>query len=35
MFGYQTFPALTSNRIDPNYVFHTVYGWDWSSFKLK
>jgi peptide/nickel transport system substrate-binding protein len=35
MFGYQTFPAFTSNRIDPNYVFHTVYGWDWSSFKLK
>jgi peptide/nickel transport system substrate-binding protein len=35
MFGYQTFPAFTSNRIDQNYVFHTVYGWDWSSFRLK
>jgi peptide/nickel transport system substrate-binding protein len=35
VFGYQTFPAFTSDRIDQNYVFHTVYGWDWSSFKLK
>jgi peptide/nickel transport system substrate-binding protein len=35
VFGYQTFPALTSNRIDQGYIFHTVYGWDWSSFKLK
>ncbi len=35
VFGYQTFPAFTSNRIDQGYIFHTVYGWDWSSFKLK
>jgi peptide/nickel transport system substrate-binding protein len=36
VFGYQTFPKFTSNRI--NYgaaVFHPVYGWDWSSFQLK
>jgi len=35
MFGYQTFPAFTSNRISQNYVFHPLYGWDWSSFQLK
>jgi peptide/nickel transport system substrate-binding protein len=35
VFGYQTFPAFTSNRIAQNYVFHAVYGWDWSSFSLK
>jgi peptide/nickel transport system substrate-binding protein len=35
VFGYQTFPAFTSTAIDQNYVFHTVYGWDWSSFKRK
>jgi peptide/nickel transport system substrate-binding protein len=35
VFGYQTFPAFTSNRIAQNYVFHPVYGWDWSSFQLK
>ena len=36
VFGYQTFPKFTSNRI--NYgatIFHPVYGWDWSSFQLK
>ncbi len=35
VFGYETFPAFTSNRISQSYVFHTVYGWDWSSFSLK
>jgi peptide/nickel transport system substrate-binding protein len=35
VFGYQTFPALTSNRMSQNYVFHPLYGWDWSSFSLK
>jgi peptide/nickel transport system substrate-binding protein len=35
VFGYQTFPALTSSRISQNYVFHPLYGWDWSSFQLK
>jgi peptide/nickel transport system substrate-binding protein len=35
VFGYETFPAFTSNRISQNYIFHTVYGWDWSSFSLK
>lgn len=36
VFGYQTFPKFTSNRI--NYgalVFHPLYGWDWTSFSLK
>jgi peptide/nickel transport system substrate-binding protein len=36
VFGYQTFPAFTSSRIDlSSATFHPVYGWDWSSFKLK
>ncbi len=35
VFGYQTFPAFTSSRISTNYVFHPVYGWDWSSFSLS
>jgi peptide/nickel transport system substrate-binding protein len=36
VFGYQTFPAFTSNRIDlSRAVFHGLYGWDWSSLKLK
>ncbi len=35
VFGYQTFPAFTSSRISSNYVFHPVYGWDWSSFQVK
>jgi peptide/nickel transport system substrate-binding protein len=36
VFGYQTFPEFASTRI--NYsalVFHSVYGWDFSSFQLK
>ena len=36
VFGYQTFPKFTSDRI--NYgatIFQPVYGWDWSSFRLK
>ncbi len=36
VFGYQTFPAFTSNRINlSSAVFHPLYGWDWSSFELK
>jgi peptide/nickel transport system substrate-binding protein len=36
VFGYQTFPAFTSTRIDlTSAVFHPLYGWDWSSLKLK
>ncbi|MHB8657086.1 MAG: ABC transporter substrate-binding protein [Solirubrobacteraceae bacterium] len=36
VFGYQTFPAFVSNRIDlSSAVFHGVYGWDFSSLKLK
>jgi peptide/nickel transport system substrate-binding protein len=36
VFGYQTFPAFTSNRIDLNSaVFHGLYGWDWSTLKVK
>ncbi len=34
-FGYQTFPAFTSSRISQSYIFHPLYGWDWSSFSLK
>ena len=36
VFGYQTFPKFMSSRM--NYsaaVFHTVYGWDFTSFALK
>ena len=36
VFGYQTFPKFTSDRI--NYsalVFHPVYGWDYTLFQLK
>jgi peptide/nickel transport system substrate-binding protein len=35
VFGYQTFPAFTSDRIEQSYVYHPLYGFDWSSFKLK
>jgi peptide/nickel transport system substrate-binding protein len=36
VFGYQTFPAFTSTRIDlSSAIYHPVYGWDWSSFKVK
>ena len=36
VYGYQTFPAFTSNRIDlSSAIFHGLYGWDWSSLKLK
>jgi peptide/nickel transport system substrate-binding protein len=36
VFGYQTFPALVSDRIDlSTAIFHPLYGWDWSSFQLK
>jgi peptide/nickel transport system substrate-binding protein len=35
VFGYQTFPALLSDRMSPNYVFHPLYGWDLSSLSLK
>jgi len=35
VFGYQTFPAFTSKRISQSYVFHPLYGWDYSSFQLK
>jgi peptide/nickel transport system substrate-binding protein len=34
-FGYQTFPALVSDRMSTNYVFHPLYGWDFSSLSLK
>ena len=36
VFGYQTFPKFMSERM--NYgaaIFHSVYGWDLSSFQLK
>ena len=36
VFGYQSFPALTSTRIDlSKAIFHGLYGWDWSSLALK
>jgi peptide/nickel transport system substrate-binding protein len=36
VFGYQRFPEFVSNRINFNsLVFHSVYGWDLTSFQLK
>jgi peptide/nickel transport system substrate-binding protein len=36
VFGYQTFPEFTSDRIDYGaLVFQPEYGWDWTSFQLK
>jgi peptide/nickel transport system substrate-binding protein len=35
VFGYQTFPALVSDKMSTNYVFHPLYGWDYSSLSLK
>jgi peptide/nickel transport system substrate-binding protein len=36
VYGYLTFPAFTSNRINlSSAVFHPLYGWDWSSFAVK
>jgi len=36
VFGYQSFPAFTSSRINLSAaIFHPLYGWDWSSFELK
>jgi peptide/nickel transport system substrate-binding protein len=35
-FGYQRFPEFTSARMNyPSLVFHSVYGWDFTSFELK
>ena len=36
VFGHQTFPVFTSDRIDHrSIVFQPVYGLDWSSLRLK
>ncbi|HEX4011779.1 MAG TPA: ABC transporter substrate-binding protein [Solirubrobacteraceae bacterium] len=36
VFGYQKFPEFTSDRINYNdLVFHSIYGWDFTSFQLK
>jgi peptide/nickel transport system substrate-binding protein len=36
VYGYASFPKLTSNRLDFGAaVLHTVFGWDWLTFKLK
>jgi peptide/nickel transport system substrate-binding protein len=36
VFGYQTFPFFTSDRINyGDLVFQPEYGWDWTSFSLK
>ncbi|HWE08783.1 MAG TPA: ABC transporter substrate-binding protein [Solirubrobacteraceae bacterium] len=36
VFGYEKFPEFTSNRINfGSLVFHSVYGWDFTSFELK
>ncbi|TMK97085.1 MAG: hypothetical protein E6G34_13255 [Actinobacteria bacterium] len=36
VYGYASFPKLTSNRLDFNAAtLHTVFGWDWLTFKLK
>jgi peptide/nickel transport system substrate-binding protein len=36
VFGYQKFPEFASDRINyPGLVFHSIYGWDLTSFQLK
>jgi peptide/nickel transport system substrate-binding protein len=36
VFGYASFPKFTSNRLDYGAaVLHTVFGWDYLTFKLK
>jgi peptide/nickel transport system substrate-binding protein len=36
VFGYQTFPKFMSSRMDYSAaVFHSVYGWDFTTLKLK
>jgi peptide/nickel transport system substrate-binding protein len=36
VFGYQQFPKFMSSRMNYNAaIFHSVYGWDLSSFQLK
>jgi peptide/nickel transport system substrate-binding protein len=36
VFGYQTFPKFTSNRLNfGSIVFSPLYGYDWTSFQLK
>jgi len=36
VFGYQTNPAFVSNRIDlSSAIYGPLYGWDWTSLKLK
>jgi peptide/nickel transport system substrate-binding protein len=36
VFGYQTFPKFMSSRMNYNAaIFHSVYGWDLTSFQLK
>jgi hypothetical protein len=36
VFGYASFPKFTSTRMDyGGSVLHTVFGWDWLTFKLK
>ena len=35
VFGYQTFPAFTSDKVSQSYIFSPLYGWDYSSFSLK
>ena len=36
VYGYASFPKLTANRLDFNAAtLHTVFGWDWLTFKLK
>jgi peptide/nickel transport system substrate-binding protein len=36
VFGYASFPKLASERLDYGAsILHTVFGWDWLTFKLK
>ncbi|HWE15305.1 MAG TPA: ABC transporter substrate-binding protein [Solirubrobacteraceae bacterium] len=36
VFGYEKFPEFVSTRINfGSLVFHSVYGWDFTSFQLK
>ena len=36
VFGYASFPKFSSDRLDYGAsILHTVFGWDWLTFKLK
>jgi hypothetical protein len=36
VFGYRKFPKFTSSRMNySSAVFHTIYGWDFSTLAIK